>query len=112
MDKIENAPYKRDEVVVYIIGKITGDKNFKEKFSKAEKYLKSLGYTRVIIPTCVPDNLPYKCYAPISIAFVQASDIVYALSDWKKSKGAKAEVSYALMAGKIIIEEGENYEID
>ena len=103
MTKIENAPYKRDEAVVYVIGKITGDKNFKEKFSKAEKHLKSLGYTRVIIPTCVPDNLPYECYAPISIAFVQASDIVYALKDWNDSQGAIAELHYAEMAGKVII---------
>lgn len=109
---IKHPPFDKTKAVVYIVGGISKDPLYKEKFQKAESYLRVLGYTKIIVPTCVPDNLPYTCYAPISIAFVQACDVVYALSDWKESKGAKAEVSYALMAGKIVIEEGESYEIN
>lgn len=109
---IKHPPFDKTKAVVYIVGKISGDENFYSKFKKAKEFLEHTGYTKIIVPTCVPDNLPYTCYAPISIAFVQACDVVYALSDWKESKGAKAEVSYALMTGKIVIEEGESYEIN
>lgn len=87
---------------VYIAGAISDDKNYKQKFRKAEEYLRSIGFERIINPTCVPDNLPYKSYAPISIAFVQVSDIIYVLKDFENSRGAIAEISYASMSGKLI----------
>lgn len=96
---------------VYIAGAISDDKNYKQKFRKAEEYLRSIGFERIINPTCVPDNLPYKSYAPISISFVQVSDIVYMLKDYGKSIGALAELSYAIMSGKLIfLEESEGAE--
>lgn len=105
MIKISDTLIDRDKYVVYVVGSISNDPNYKEKFQEAYNYLKSLGYTKIIIPTCVPDTLPYSRYAPISIGFVQASDIVYVLKDWKKSKGAKAEVAYAEMSGRAVFYE-------
>ena len=74
MLKIEDVA--DSQKTVYIAGSISDDKNYKQKFSKAEEYLRSIGFEKIINPTCVPDNLPYESYAPISIAFVQVSDII------------------------------------
>ena len=104
---ILNPPFDKSKAVVYIVGKINGDSGFKTKFEFNYNRLKHHGYEKIIIPTCVIDNLPYERYAPISIGFVQACDVVYALSDWKESKGARAEVAYAEMAGKVVIYETE-----
>ena len=83
-----------EDKVFYIVGKITGDKNYKTKFYNAYKFLtEKTGYSKVISPTCTPDNLPYECYAPISIGFVQACDCLFVLRDWKESKGARAGVA-------------------
>ena len=89
--------------VYYIVGKITGDDNYFNKFMSAVIKLQACGCNKVINPCCVPSNLPYERYAPISIAFVEACDALYVLDDWQESKGAQAEVAYAKMAGKEII---------
>ena len=90
--------------VVYIVGSISLDiDNYKKKFVQAEEDLKWAGFEMIINPVVLPDNLPYRRYAPISIAFVEACDVVYALNDWEKSVGAQAELTYAKMAGKEIV---------
>ena len=99
---------KNKKKVVYIVGSISLDiDNYKKKFAQAEEDLRYAGFEMVINPTVLPDNLPYRNYAPISIAFVQACDVAYVLNDWEKSIGAKAEVTYAKMAGKEIIYQEE-----
>ena len=51
-----------EDKVFYIVGKITGDKNYKTKFYNAYKFLtEKTGHSKVISPTCTPDNLPYEC---------------------------------------------------
>lgn len=102
---------KNKKKVVYIVGSISLDiDSYVEKFAKAEETLRWIGFEMVINPTCLPDNLPYRNYAPISIAFVQACDVVYATEGWEKSIGAQAEVAYAKMAGKEIIYQGDKNE--
>ena len=103
LDKVRAENKKK---VVYIVGSISLDiDNYKKKFAQAEEDLKWVGFEMIINPTVLPDNLPYRHYAPISIAFVQACDVVYALNDWENSIGAHAEIAYAKMAGKEIIYE-------
>lgn len=104
---IKCPSFDKTKVVVYVVGSISNDKDYKKKFDRSYSELTAIGYSRVIIPTCVINNLPYERYAPISIGFVQACDVVYALKDYKNSKGAKAEIAYAEMSGKVIIYEGE-----
>jgi len=95
--------------VVYISGAISLDlDHYKSKFAKAEEDLRSIGFEMVINPTRLPDNLPYRSYAMISIACVEVCDVVYALNDWEKSIGAQAEVTYAKMAGKEIVYQGQD----
>ncbi len=98
---------EKKEKVVYIVGAISLDGDYFRKFEEAEKKLREEGFEMIINPTILPDNLPYRRYAPISIAFVQACDVVYVLNDWEKSIGAQAEVTYAKMAGKEIVYQEE-----
>ena len=101
LDKLRAENKKK---VVYIVGSISLDiENYKKKFLQAEEDLRYAGFEMIINPTILPDNLPYRNYAPISIAFVEACDVVYALNDWEKSVGAQAEITYAKMAGKEIV---------
>lgn len=93
---------EKKEKVVYIVGAISLDGDYFRKFKEAEKKLRGEGYERIINPICLPDNLPYRRYAPISIAFVEASDVVFVLSNYNNSVGAQAEIAYAKMAGKEI----------
>ena len=94
---------EKKEKVVYIVGAISLDGDYYKKFKEAEAYLRSKGFERIINPCCLPDNLPYRRYAPISIAFVEASDVVFVLSNYNNSVGAQAEIAYAKMAGKEIM---------
>lgn len=101
---LEEIRERNKKKVAYIVGSISLDiDNYKKKFAEAEDCLEYAGFEMIINPTILPDNLPYRNYAPISIAFVQACDLVYVLNDYEKSVGAMAEVAYAKMAGKEII---------
>lgn len=93
---------EKKEKVVYIVGAISLDGDYFRKFKEAEEKLREEGYEKIINPICLPDNLPYRRYAPISIAFVEASDVVFVLSNYNNSVGAQAEIAYAKMAGKEI----------
>ena len=83
---------------IYIAGKITGNPNYKEQFAAAEKKLKAEGH-QVINPTWKPEGLPYKQYIDMGLMELQQSDVIYLLSDWKDSKGARMEYIYALTVG-------------
>lgn len=91
--------------IIYIVGSISDDPKYKSKFRNAEERLRALGYKYIINPTCVADNLPYTCYAPISIGFVNACTVLYVLEGYEASKGVCAEMSYAIMSGKKIVME-------
>lgn len=95
---------KNKKKVVYIVGAISLDiDNYRKKFAQAEEDLKYVGFEMIINPTVLPDNLPYRRYAPISIAFVEACDVVFVLNNYENSVGAQAEVAYAKMVGKEIV---------
>lgn len=92
---------------IYIAGKITGNSNYKEQFAAAEKKLKAEGH-QVINPTWKPEGLPYKQYIDMGLMELQQCDVIYLLSDWKDSKGARMEYIYALTVG--LKERREEYE--
>ena len=94
---------KVSEAVIYIVGAISLDGDYYKKFKEAEADLRLKGFEKIINPSCLPDNLPYRRYAPISIAFVEACDVVFVLNNYENSVGAQAEIAYAKMAGKEII---------
>lgn len=84
---------------VYIAGKITGDKNYKEKFERASLKLQSDGHN-VMNPAILPDGFDYEDYMPICFAMIDVCDAVLFLDDWKDSGGAKREYIHATSLAK------------
>lgn len=81
---------------IYISGKITGNDNYKDEFSKAEEYLKSKGY-KVINPARldIPD-LTWEEYMNIDLMLLGNCEFLYQLPNWEDSTGAKIEYGFAL----------------
>lgn len=77
---------------IYIAGKITDDKNYKSKFKRAEKLLRSLGHS-VMNPAWIApsDDFTWMDYMQISGMMQARCNAVYFLKDWKESEGAKIE---------------------
>lgn len=95
---------------IYIAGKVNGLENYKEKFNAAEQELISKGHI-CMNPSILPESFPYEAYMPICTAMIDQCEGVYALDNWKDSKGAKVELAYAQVTGKkIIYQGGKNFE--
>jgi len=89
--------------VVYIAGRIAGDRDYKRKFRAAEKTLKGRGYI-VINPAKLPQGLKPEAYMPICLAMVEAADILCLIGDdWHKSRGAMTELRFAEYQNKKVI---------
>jgi hypothetical protein len=87
---------------IYIAGKISGLKNYKEIFKKAENELTTKG-NLVMNPAVLGEGFEYKSYMPICLAMLEACDTVFFLENWSDSKGAKVEYEYAKIQGKNIV---------
>ena len=91
---------------IYISGKITGDVNYKEKFSDAEVRLRDLGY-EVFNPAIFPNIFTWKDFMDIDLKILSLCDAVYLLDDWKESHGALIEEAEAKKLGLPVIHEEE-----
>lgn len=89
---------------VYLAGKITGVKNYREKFEKKEKELKAMGFT-VINPAVLPDGFEHHEYLHINKAMIDVCEGIYFMPCWKESPGALIENTYATKKEKTIIYE-------
>jgi hypothetical protein len=87
---------------IYIAGKITGDPNYRAKFSTEEESLASRGYI-VMNPATMPDGLTASDYMRMSFALIDAADVIEFLPDWMDSKGALIEQAYCAYVGKVMI---------
>lgn len=94
------------EKKIYIAGRITGYKEFKKHFGKAESMLKNFGYI-VLNPAELPTGLSQEEYMIICIPMLQICDAIYMLEGWEDSVGANIEHSLAKQAGKKIFYEEE-----
>lgn len=81
-------------MMIYISGKITGDKNYKQKFEKAANKLISYGYD-VFNPAILPNGFEYEQYMQIDFLALSFCQGIYLLDDWASSKGAKRELEEA-----------------
>lgn len=83
---------------VYISGPITGTKDYMERFSKAQKYLESLGCS-VINPALANSYLPkdttYEEYMVMDLTMLAMCDAIYLLNGYEDSKGALIELNTA-----------------
>lgn len=87
---------------IYIAGKITGLKNFKELSKEAEDYLLSQGHL-VMNPSVLPAGFEHDEYMKICYSMIDVCDQIFMLSNWKESKGAKLEHEYATASTKNIL---------
>lgn len=91
---------------VYLSGKITGDPNYKAKFSSMTDELLSYGYT-VFNPVVLPDGFEYEDYMTFDLQILSKCDAIFLLRDWKNSSGAKREYEEALKLGLKILSEDD-----
>lgn len=92
-------------MIIYISGKITNNIHYIEDFKKAELLLKSQGH-KVINTAEIGASLQflsYEQFMQLDYKLIDLSDGIYILNNYKSSKGAKAEFSYAKSLNKKII---------
>jgi Domain of unknown function (DUF4406) len=82
------------KIHVYISGRITGKKNYREVFFSAAQFLRDKGYF-VFNPAEHREGLKWEEYMELDIPEVCQCDEVYVLPGWKKSRGARLEVKIA-----------------
>ena len=95
---------------IYISGKVTGDKNYKYKFKRAEEdlYLKYALFEPKVESMPSKDHLKlndkrwYECMIEC-LACLNSCDTIYMLKDWKDSTGACIELGYALAQNMTVI---------
>lgn len=95
--------------VVYVSGKITGDKNFKHNFRRMEKTLVKRGFN-VINPCKIGcyDFFGYEDYMHVDFALIDVADTIYMMQNWRNSAGARRELEYAIQKRKkILFDEGK-----
>ena len=78
---------------IYIAGKITGDPNYKEKFSAEAEKLERAGNI-VLNPATLPEGMKPEDYMRICFAMIDSADIVSFLPDAEESEGARLEKEY------------------
>lgn len=88
---------------VYIAGKITGCKNYKEKFTAYGAIETGLGNI-VLNPAILPEGMNQNEYLHICFAMIDVADVVKFMPDWKDSSGAKEEMEYCKKIGKRTVE--------
>ena len=94
--------YERQQETVYISGPITGVKDWKQRFDKAYKDLKELGFMCVHNPREIAEGVEiaftvsrrepeYKDYMKADLKMLLNCDVIYMLKGWEKSRGAVLE---------------------
>ena len=98
---------------IYIAGKITGNKNYKQKFRKAEKFLRKLGHSVMNPAWIVPSyEFRWEDYMQISSMMQARCNAVYFLKGWKQSEGAKIEFKRCHQLEQKAYFEGSEFSIE
>lgn len=96
-------------MIIYIAGKITGNKDYLKQFNEAKELLTAQGHTA--INPCETEGLKYKDYIDIGLAKLSKCEAAYFLKNWRDSQGAKLEHDYAQTVGLKIYYEGKDHDI-
>ena len=97
-------------MLIYIIGAIAGNPDYREQFARAEEALRAM-YACDIINPAKRGNLSQADYARLSYNAVCKADAIAVLWTVGDSFGATMERLIALDAGKRIIEVDEDYKV-
>lgn len=89
----------------YIAGKITGDSDYRMKFTKAELEINKKGHV-VLNPAVLPEGMRPEDYMRICFAMLDCADVAYFLDDFEQSEGAKLELRHCEYTGKPILYQG------
>ena len=103
----DSMDYKR-LTKIYIAGKITGNKKYKEIFAQAER-----AYSKkyiVLNPATLPEGMSAADYMRICFAMIDAADLIVFLPGWRTSPGARLEKAYCNYIGKGVVECGGDLE--
>lgn len=87
----------------YLSGQVTGNGSFRECFDFFEVYYTKLGFNVVNPVKDEPDGKPYGYYMRRDLVKLSGCTGIIMLPNWKKSKGAKFELSVARFLGLEII---------
>ena len=86
---------------IYIAGKRSGDKSYREKFQKARERLKErYEGDAILTPAELPEGMEKADYMRICFAMIDTADCVVLLPDWADSSGARVEYEYCRYIGK------------
>ena len=91
---------------VYLSGKITGDSNYRQKFSTMTEELLSYGYV-VFNPAVLPDGFEYSDYMALDLLILSRCDAIFLLRDWNNSPGARLEYEEAKRLGLQVLTEDD-----
>lgn len=80
-------------MIVYLAGKINGNKNYKKEFKEAEKKLKEKGHI-VLNPAKLPKGMAKEQYMPICLAMLNQADWMVIVNDGD-DQGVEVERRYA-----------------
>lgn len=108
IEQVEQLRKGEDKTMkkVYISGKITGTKDYMERFAEVEKKLTEQGYS-VINPAKVnamlPQDTEYDDYMKMSFTMLEMCDMIYMMNGWSTSNGACMEYDKARELGKEVM---------
>lgn len=93
---------------IYISGPITDTTDYMERFSNAQQYLESKGWTVInpaLVNSMLPNDTTYDEYIDMSFCMLKMCDHIYMLKNFENSKGAMAEYAKAKELGlKVLFE--------
>lgn len=98
-----------EKKTIYIAGPITGVKNYREAFERAENDLTALGYIP-LSPARLPEGMACAQYMRICLAMIDVADAVWLLPGSIKSSGALTEYTYSMYIGKPVALNNEELE--
>ena len=88
---------------LYVVGAVSGVKNWEDKFLKIEAQLHNKGFTNVRTPMEYPKGLTQKEYMVLSCESVFWADKIIVTSGYESSKGTKAEIALAESYGLPVV---------
>lgn len=96
---------------VYIAGAISGVTDYAVHFRRAKSWLAYFGHT-VLNPAELPEGMSKADYMSICVPMLLAADVVFMLTGWEASRGARIEAALAKYCGKIIrFEQGGDFSL-